>query len=63
MNDTPADWKARKKRYKLESLCAAITYNIQALTLIPEYPDNQSIRSVHERELEVAIEGIKELLK
>lgn len=62
MNDSK-DWKARQKRHKLESLCAAINYNIQALTLIPEYPDNQSIRSVHARELEVAIEGIKELLK
>lgn len=62
MNDTP-DWKARQKRYKLQSLCVSIDYNITALSLIPEYLDNQSIRSVHERELELAIEGIKELLK
>ena len=63
MNDTPADWKAREKRHKLQSLCVAIDYNITALSLIPEYLDNQSIRSVHERELERSIEGIKELLK
>lgn len=57
------DLAAREKRHKLRSLCTAIEYNISALSIIPAYPENESVRDIHERELEVAIEGIKELLK
>lgn len=66
MNYTQKYWndiEAREKRHKLRSLCAAIEYNITALSIIPAYPENESVRAIHERELELAIEGIKDLLK
>lgn len=52
-----------EKRYQIQRVAKSLDYHIEALRLIPEYDDNQSVRAVHEKHLNESINELRGLLK
>ena len=51
-----------ERRYTIQRTAKAIDYHSEALGLIPEYEANASLRAVHAKALEEALEKMRELL-